>query len=157
MFRISNKVSTVISLILAVLLFLMMGFLVYWLPEVVNGMIDIPDNIGNRQSITDAERQLILVGAYAAVGVAYVTLVFLVLLLHTVLRGRVFSSATLRWLNLLSLCCFAEAVLFLLGGFYFQLVLGVAVAACFLGLLLRVVKNVINEAMRIKSENDLTV
>jgi hypothetical protein len=48
-------------------------------------------------------------------------------------------------------------VLFALLGWYFRLALAVGFVAVFVGLCLRVVKNVIEEATLIKSENDLTV
>ena len=58
---------------------------------------------------------------------------------------------------ILSWCCFAEGVLAILLFVYFQLVICVTLAAFFLGLCLRVVKHVIEEAIRIKNENDYTI
>ena len=157
MLRTSNKVSTIISMILTVLLFLALCALAVCLPMVVNSMIDTADNIGNRASITAIQRALVLADAYAMVGVAFVAVVLLFLLLQKVWRGLVFSDATVRLISAVSLCCFGEALLFLLIGGVFQLAFGVAIAACCLGVCLCVVKNVIAEATRIKSENDYTI
>ena len=69
----------------------------------------------------------------------------------------VFSQKTLTVLLCLSICCFVIAALFGYVGIYFQLAFCIALAALCLGVSLRVVKNVIAEAMRYKSENDLTI
>ena len=157
MTRKSNKASMIISLILTCLLFAALIFLTYWLPEVVTSMIDTEDNLGNRANITATGRALILADAYAMVAIAYIAVFLLFLLLRTVLRGEVFGRTTSRLLAAVSLCCFGEGLLVALLTPAFQLAAGIAVAACFVGLCLRVVKNVIEEAARIKAENDFTI
>ena len=157
MLRISNKLSTVISLCLTLILLAALCVLVAWLPMVVESMIDVADNIGNRALITDSERVFVLADAYIMVAVAFVAVILLFFLLRAVLLERIFTVLATRLIAAISWCCFAEGVLFLAIGYYFQLAFGVAVAACFVGLCLRVVKNVIEEATRIKSENDFTI
>ncbi len=157
MFRSSKKISVSVSLVMALLLLFALGYLVWWLPEVVTSLINATDNLGNRQEITPLGRQLVLIDAYAMIAVAFVAVVFLFLLLRRVWRGEVFSQAAARWLAAVSWCCFAEGLLVVLLTVYFQLALGACVVACFVGLCLRVVKNVIEEATRIKSENDFTI
>lgn len=157
MLRISNKVSTVISMVLTGLLLISLCVLTFWLPMVVESMIDTADNIGDRASITPLGRTLVLVDAYAMIAVAFVAVILLFFLLRTVLRGEVFSTSATRLIASVSWCCFAECLLFLLIGGVFQLAFGAAIAACFLAVCLRVVKNVIAEATEIKSENDFTI
>lgn len=157
MLRMSNKISTVISLCLTLILLAALCVLVAWLPMVVESMIDVADNIGNRALITDSERVFVLADAYVMVAVAFVAVILLFFLLRAVLLERIFTVSATRLIAAISWCCFAEGVLFLAIGYYFQLAFGVAVAACFVGLCLRVVKNVIEEATRIKSENDFTI
>lgn len=156
--RLSGKISTVISLILTFLLLLALGYLTYWLPDVVTSMIDSADNhFDFREQITDTARAWILVDAYVMVAVAFVAVVLLFFLLRAVLREQIFTSLATRLLAAVSWCCFAEGLLVVLLGYYFQLAIAMAVAAFFVGLCLRVVKNVIEEATRIKSENDFTI
>lgn len=157
MLRVSNKISTVISIVLTVLLLAALCVLVYWLPPVVNSMIDTADNIGNRAQITASQRVFVLTDAYVMVAVAFVAVILLFFLLREVLLERVFCVKTTRLIAAISWCCFAEGLLFLLIGVFFQLAFGAAIAAFFVGLCLRVVKNVIEEATRIKSENDFTI
>ena len=157
MMRISNKLSTVISLCLTLILLAALCVLAVWLPMVVDSMINVTDNIGNRGAITNSERVFVLADAYVMVAVAFVAVILLFFLLRAVLLERIFTESATRLIASISWCCFAEGMLFLAIGYYFQLAFGVAVAACFVGLCLRVVKNVIAEATRIKSENDFTI
>ena len=85
-------------------------------------------------------------------------------LLGNVRRGEVFTVSAVSKLRGISWCCFAEALLLIGGGVGFYRIfvlprafLVIAFAAAFLGIVLRVVKNVIEEASAIKSENDYTI
>ena len=115
------------------------------------------DNLGNRSAITETGRLWVLIDAYAMVFVAYVAVGLLFFLLRAVLREAVFSKTATNLLSAVSWCAFVEGILFLPLGIYFQLAFAAAVAAFFIGLCLRVVKNVIEEAARIKAENDFTI
>lgn len=157
MLRISNKASTVISIVFT---FFMVGaliFLTWWLPDVVESALNMEDNLGNRSAITETGRLWVLIDAYAMVFVAYVAVGLLFFLLRAVLREAVFSKTATSLLSAVSWCAFVEGILFLPLGIYFQLAFAAAVAAFFIGLCLRVVKNVIEEAARIKAENDFTI
>ena len=155
--RLSHKISILISLILTFLLLIALGFAAYWVPELVESALNVNDNLGNRTEVSENGRFLVLLDAYAMLTVAAVAVILLFFLLRTVQREEVFTPLTTRLLSAVSLCCFAEGVLFALLVPLFQLAVGIALAACFLGLCLRVVGNVIDEASRIKSENDFTI
>ena len=152
-----GKLSIIVSMVLTACLFPALGFLAFWLPVLVPSLIDTTDNIGNRAEITEAGRVFVLIDAYVMLAVALVAVILLFCLLHTILRGKVFSGRVTGLLSAVSLCCFAEGVLFLLLVPYFQLAACGAIAVFFIAVCLRVVKNVIEEAGRIKSENDLTI
>ena len=164
MMRISNKLSTVISLCLTLILLAALCVLAVWLPMVVDSMIDVTDNIGNRGEITNPERVFVLADAYVMVAVAFVAVILLFFLLRAVLLERIFTESATRLIASISWCCFAECLILLGGGVGFYKVfiiprafLVVAFVAAFLGIVLRVVKNVIEEATAIKSENDFTI
>ena len=153
----NNKISIMITLVISVLLMVALVMLAFWLPAVVKSMINVVDNVGNRGDITNLQRTLVLADAYAMLAVAFLAVIIGFFLLREVLLERVFSQRVTRQISAISWCCFAEGLLFLLIGGFFQIAIGVAVAACFAGFCLRVVKNVIEEATRIKSENDFTI
>ena len=123
----------------------------------VSAMLDTHDNLGHRELMQAWERTGVLIAAYAMLAVAFAAVGLLLALLRSVLRGEVFEKTALCVLHWLSVCCFAEGVLFAYVGIYFQVALCLMIAAFFLGVSLRVVKNVIAEAMRYKEENELTV
>ena len=155
--HISCKFSTVVSLVFVFLMLVALVFLTWWLPEIVTSIIDAEDHIGNRSDITNTERAWVLADAYAMVAIAFVAVGLMFFLLRAVLRGAVFTKTAVHLLAAVSWCAFAEGVLFLPLGVWFQLAFAAAVAAFFIGLCLRVVKNVIEEATRIKAENDFTI
>ena len=83
---------------------------------------------------------------------------FLVKLLLLVRRRQVFTDRAVACLRTISWCCFIETGLCLVTARPFYPVhYAAAFAAGFLGLVLRVVKNVIEEAVALKAENDFTI
>jgi len=78
-------------------------------------------------------------------------------LLANIKKKDVFIEKNVKYLRVISWCSFAVSAIFLLSGFYYLLFLLIAVAAAFFGLILRVVKNVIEQAVAIKNENDFTI
>lgn len=153
----NNRISILISMIMTVLLFCALIFITWWLPDVVTSLINVNDNLGTRGEITPLHRQLVLIDAYVMLGVAFLAVGLLFSLLLTVWKGSVFSSRATRTVAGVSLCCYVEGILFALLTYYFQLALCAAIAVSFIGLCLRVVQNVLEEAARIKSENDFTI
>ena len=79
------------------------------------------------------------------------------LLLASIGRGDVFCAQNARSLRIISWCCIAAGLVYLAGGAWDAYLLILAAAAGFVGLILRVLKNVFEEAVRIKEENDYTI
>lgn len=127
------------------------------MPKFCEILINTPDGIGSRGDITDGGRVLVLVLAYAVLAVTMLADLLLFFILSKVRQGKVFTDGTVSLIRGVSWCCFLLCAVFAVLGYYFQLAFIIAFLAVFLGLCLRVVKNVIEEATRIKSENDLTV
>jgi Protein of unknown function (DUF3036). len=78
-------------------------------------------------------------------------------LLANIKKKNVFIAKNVKHLRVISWCSFAVSAILFVSGFYYLLFLLVAVAAAFFGLILRVVKNVIEQAVTIKDENDFTI
>ena len=98
-----------------------------------------------------------LVTLYAASAAAYVLLYNLYRLLANIENEQVFVAANVRCLRAASWCCMAVAALCLGGAvFYLPMVL-VAAAAAFMGLIVRIIKNVFQRAIHMKAELDLTI
>ena len=100
---------------------------------------------------------LITAVGYCVVLLAMLADYLLFRLLLLVRAGEVFTARAVSLIRGVSWCALAISLLFLLATSYFLIALALAFTAALLGLCLRVVKNVIEEATAIKAENDLTV
>jgi len=88
---------------------------------------------------------------------AYITLYSLLKLLFNIKKDEIFITANTKYLRRISWCCFAVAFITLVGGIFYIPFSCIAIAASFVGLMLRVVKNVLQNAVEIKAENELTI
>ena len=87
----------------------------------------------------------------------FILLLHLHRLLLNIRDGEVFVERNVMLLRRISWLCFAVAAVTLTGGFIYASFLLVAVAAAFIALIIRVIKNVFEQAIAIKSENDFTI
>ena len=96
--------------------------------------------------------------AYACFVPVMIVLFSLDLLLRNIKKDQVFLRVNVKYLRIISWCCFAIAIIMLCGWpFISYAFIAIAAAAAFFGLLVRVVKNVIDAACEIKDENDYTI
>lgn len=72
-------------------------------------------------------------------------------------RELIFTKENIRRLRLMSWMCFLVAVICLISMGYYVFYFVIAGCAAFIGLLLRVIKNVFVRAAQIKEENDFTI
>lgn len=132
------------------LFLVLLGVGILFAPRLVGWGMEL---IGGRQVFVGR----ICAAYYCCVGPAAVLLVSLHRLLNSISRGEVFTRGNIALLRCCSWCCMAVAVIclgFTVTLFYFLLV---ATAAAFVGLILRVVKNVFEQALALKEENDYTI
>ena len=110
-------------------------------------------------------QQLLLVfktAFYPCAVFGYIALYSLMRLLFNIRKEDIFITRNVTYLRCISWCCFAVALITLVVGvLHFNPFtipfLMVAVAAGFVGLMLRVVKNVMQAAVEIREENELTI
>jgi len=102
--------------------------------------------------------QALYICAYACFVPMIIALLFLDLLLRNIRKDLVFIRVNVKCLRIISWCCFAIAIIMVCGWPFIHYALAfVAAAAAFFGILMRVVKNVIDAACEIKDENDYTI
>lgn len=95
---------------------------------------------------------------YAVGFILCFALVRLYALLRNIGKEKVFTAANTAHIRAVSWCCWAAALILLVGSFSCHLVvLVLSLAAAFAGLVLRVMKNVFAEAVAIKEEHDYTI
>lgn len=149
-----KNISVIISLAIALITLAALIVIALVLPKLVDSYIDLR---GRNDYFSDSDRIQVKIILYVILIPAFAADIFLLALLNLVAKKKVFTELAVGLLRFISLCCFAEVVLFTVISKFFLLGLVIAFAALFLGIVLRVVKNVIEEATAIKAENDFTV
>lgn len=94
---------------------------------------------------------------YLAMIPALVILVLLDRLLSNIRIGKIFEHNNVTFLRIISYCCFAISLLSAVMTIWRLLAIMLFFAFAFVGLLLRVLKNVFEQAVVLREENDLTV
>lgn len=90
-------------------------------------------------------------------GVGLVILFFLRRLIKNIDNDVTFDEENISILRIISWLCFLEAAILLVSTIYYYPWLFVAGLASFIGLIIRVIKNVFCQALLIKTENDFTI
>jgi hypothetical protein len=94
---------------------------------------------------------------YACCPAGWAAIASLLKLLHNIRAGKIFTRQNVKLLRLLS-WCFVFVALVSLAAMYWDLLMCIFfVAAGFLAVILRVVKNVMAEATALREESDLTI
>ena len=78
-------------------------------------------------------------------------------LLRNISKADVFTTKNINCLRWISWMCFAVTCISIVSSFYYILWLIIGGCMAFVGMLLRVVKNVFERAKEIKEENDYTI
>lgn len=110
----------------------------------------------SRADLVGAEAYFLLT-IYSGSVPATVLLFCLYRLLHRIEIDQVFITANVECLRRISWSCFAGAIICLVSVPYYFPWMFVAVAAAFMGLIVRVVKNIVAQAVELKNESDFTV
>ena len=84
-------------------------------------------------------------------------LILLYILLHRIGGGNVFVRENTECLRYISWCCFAGAAISLASSFYWLPWSAVCVASAFMGLIVRVIKNVVAKAVSLQDDADYTI
>lgn len=99
----------------------------------------------------------LLITFYSCAVFGFVILFTLDRLVKNIAEEKVFTAVNVRLLRILSYCCFIISFITLLFARLRLLSFIVAFAAAFFGLILRVLKNCFEQALRLKEENDYTI
>lgn len=101
--------------------------------------------------------KLFLVTIYLAYLPIFLILLSLNRLLGNLKKGQVFVADNVQALRMISWYCFFGAIILLGTGFYHWVFIVTAGIVGFFGLLMRVIKHILAEAMAIKEEHDYTI
>lgn len=102
----------------------------------------------------------ICISLYIALIPAFIVITALDRLLSNIKKEQVFIHQNVTILRIISWCCFAIAldfIIFMMIGFWFPIYFFISFAAAFFGLILRVLKNVFEQAVALRIEHDFTI
>ena len=152
MLKINKNLSSLLSLAASFVLGAVLIVLTVAMPALLKAYIGFVE----REYLLDSFGAIIAL-FYGVIVVAMAADAALIILLYHVRRGTVFTDASVACIRAISWACLAEGIIFAVLAAYFPFSALVSAAAVFIGLIVRVVKNVIEEATAIKNENDMTV
>lgn len=109
-----------------------------------------------REPVTTA-KTVFIATVYVGVVPALVLLVSLFNLLGRIIRDQVFVEKNVASLRLISWCCFFGGLICSASSFYYLPWILLCVAAVFIGLIVRVVKNVFARAVALQDDADHTI
>ena len=150
----TKKISAYISLVICVISAVCLITLLFCFPEVFRWLIT---KSGSAADYIDRTVKYVTAAFYIETPFAAAALFFLIGMLINIIRGRVFVKVNVIYLNLLSMCCFAAAIVSSIYTRYYTSLGAVAFILAVVGILLRVVMNAISAAVELKRENDLTI
>lgn len=101
--------------------------------------------------------RFLMLSIYTGSGFGWICLYRLWRLLCAVRQGALFTRENVNHMRVVSWCCFAAAIICAFSAVYYLPFAFVAVAASFMGLIVRIVKNAFEQAIYMKDELDLTV
>ena len=165
MLKISSTASVKLSLVISGVFFAAIGAIAGFIPRFVELMMLLSAkntwlvwfyNIMGSNTLEIIYITLVVVG-YLILFFALLANLLLLLLLLQIKAENVFSLKSVGLIRGISWCAIMVGILFAVIGAVYYFVLIISLAALFLGLCVRVVKNVIEKATEIKDENDLTV
>lgn len=96
-------------------------------------------------------------GLYIAIALALAALFFMHRLLDNISKDIVFDNSNTKCLRIIAWCCILAASDFFILCLWRYIFAMPAVVVMMLGLVMRVLKNVFEKAVEIKSENDFTI
>jgi len=122
------------------------------------GLPAVIDGIVSRRHLDILTGKLFFLFSFYSLMLPAVTaLVCLYRLLLNISKEEIFVKSNVRYLRWISWACYLAALISLISACYYLPFLLLAAGSGFMGLILRVVKNVFAEAIFIKEENDFTI
>lgn len=137
---------------MAVLLFtLIMIAVMLTAPKIFGALIE------RRINYLYGKLPLFLASTYTACVPASVALLAMYRLLTNIEKGQVFITENVTYIDRIAIACFVASIICLASSFYYLPFLMLFIARGFVGLVLKVVKNVFRQAVLLQEDSDYTI
>ena len=143
-----RKVSLYASMLVTAILFVFIIAACLFLPRI----LEIYSDFRGGLDCTD-----LMIALYISALPGLVCTVSLLMLLFNIKKDEIFVQKNVTLLRILPYCCIFVGIEYIILGNKYISMLFFAFAALFIGLILRVIKNVFDKAIEIREENDYTI
>ena len=143
------KKSLTLTRILTVVTLALAGAALFCIPV----MTEWYDAVSGHEPI----RMMLTVCLYLSAFLGIAALLGLLRMLDNIAKQNVFVTENATCLRVIAWCCFLVAAIWIVLAFRRPLALFVAFMAAFAGLIVRVVKNLLDMAIELREENDFTI
>lgn len=168
--KINSRASTLLSIIFTSGLIALLTVTLFFIPKIVDFVVFTQAimSIGTTPKLFfmiplefeleyESLKLIIVTIVYILNILGLITAGLLLFLLRNVKKDEIFIKTNVSYLRACSWLCIVAGILFFILGSLFWTGLLLAFAAGLVGLMLRVVKNIIERAVELKEENDLTI
>lgn len=136
---------------------LLLAVWIFTFPSFFNWFYVEYHNLNSADEGVKAVIKTVIISFYSSAPFAGISLYMLIRLLVNIINDSIFVMKNVLYMRGVSYCCFAVALVNLIFGIgYFPLLI-IFFATAVVGILLRVLKNVMQSAVEIKQENELTI
>lgn len=145
-----NK-SIVLSKLFVLVFIIALALVAIFAPWIIGWLDKYSVNINTWQY------SMFLTTIYSGSIVAGFLLVSLYRLLNNISKSELFTKQNTKLMRWISWCCFIGAAICGISSLYYLPWFIVCVSAGFMGIIVRIVKNLVQEAVSLKEENDFTI
>ncbi len=143
-----RKISLYATMVMTSVLFFLIIGAVAFLPSIMRFYSEMRGGI---------DCTSLMVALYVSALPGFVCDLALMKLLRNIYTDKIFVSQNVTILKILSYCCIFVGIEYLIFAHRYITMILIAFVALFIGLILRVIKNVFDKAIEIRTENDYTI
>lgn len=154
---IKRKTSAYISLVICCFFAAVLAVWLFTFPAFFNWFYIIYHNISAESAAAHIAVRTVVPAFYVCAPFAGLALYLLIRLLLNIIKDNTFIMKNVKYLRYVSWCCYAVCLITLLSGIRYMPLVIIAAATGVVGTLLRVVKNLMQSAVELKEENELTI
>lgn len=152
-----TKISAIISLVICILSSVLLAVWIFTFPQFFNWFYTIYHGLGSEYTQTNTVIKIVIPTFYACAPFAAVALYMLIRLLLNIINEVIFTVSNVKYLKWISHTCYAVMLITVVTGIFYLPLLIIGFATGVVGTLLRVVKDLMDSAVALKEENDMTI
>lgn len=152
-----TKKSAIISLVICALSGVILVVWLFTFPQFFNWFYTVYHGLGSEYTETNKIIKLVIPTFYACAPIAGLAIYMLIRLLLNIINEIIFAEKNVKYLKWISYSCYAVMLITVATGIFYIPLLIIGFGMGVVGTLLRVVKNLMETAVEIKEENDMTI